>query len=97
MYFGPQDDPYVPVQLGVGVRGGAELAVHLVRSVFEAHGGDDLFALRIFDFSNAFNEVSRRKIRDIVQAKYLELYPYVKMCYAKTPHLCWDGNRMMSA
>jgi hypothetical protein len=22
MYFGPQDDPYVPVQLGVGVRGG---------------------------------------------------------------------------
>jgi hypothetical protein len=41
MYFGPQDDPYVPVQLGVGVRGGAEIAVHLVRSVVEAHGGGD--------------------------------------------------------
>jgi hypothetical protein len=29
--------PYVPVKLGVGVRGGAEIAVHLVRSVVEAH------------------------------------------------------------
>jgi hypothetical protein len=94
MYFGPQDDPYVPVQLGVGVRG---VAVHLVRSVVEAHGGDDSFALRTFDFTNAFNEVSRQKILDIVQEKYPGLYPYVKMCYAKTSLLWWDGHRMMSA
>jgi hypothetical protein len=58
------------VQLGVGVRGGAEIAVHLVRSVIEAHGGDASFALRTFDFTNAFNEVSRQKILDIVQEKY---------------------------
>jgi hypothetical protein len=69
MYFGPQDDPSVPVQLGVGVRGGAEIAVHLVRSVAEAHGGDASLALRTFDFTNAFNEVSRQKILDIVQEK----------------------------
>jgi hypothetical protein len=85
------------VQLGVGVRGGAELAVHLVRSVVEAHGGDDSFALRTFDFTNAFNEVSRQKILDNVQEKYPELYPYVNLCYAKTSHLWWDGHRMMSA
>jgi hypothetical protein len=97
MYFGPQDDPYVPVQLGVGVRGGAEIAVHLVRSVVEAHGGDDSFALRTFDFTNAFNKVSRQKILDIVQEKYPELHPYVKICYAKTSHLWCDGHRMMSA
>jgi Reverse transcriptase (RNA-dependent DNA polymerase) len=97
MYFGPQDDPYVPVHLGVGVCGGAEIAVHLVRSVVEAHGGDDSFALRTFDFTNAFNEVSRQKILDIAQEKYPELYPYVKMCYAKTSHVWWDGHRMMSA
>jgi hypothetical protein len=97
MYFGQLDDPYVPVQLGVGVRGGAELAVHLVRSVVEAHGGDDSFALRTFDFTNAFNEVSRQKILDNVQEKYPELYPYVNLCYAKTSHLWWDGHRMMSA
>jgi hypothetical protein len=87
MYFGRQDDPYVPVQLGVGVRGGAEIAVHLVRSVVEAHGGDDSFALRTFDFTNAFNEVSRQKILDFVSEKSPELYPYVKMCYAKTSDL----------
>jgi hypothetical protein len=97
MYFGPQDDPYVPLQLGVGLRGGAEIAVHLVRSVVEAHGSDDSFALRTFDFTNAFNEVSRQKILDIVQDKYPELYPYVKMCYAKSSHLWWDWHRMMSA
>jgi hypothetical protein len=96
MYFGPQDDPYVPVQLGVGVRGGAEIAV-LVRAVVEAHGGDDSFALGTFDFTNAFNEFCRQKILDIVQEKYPELYPYVKICYAKTSHLWWDGHRMMSA
>jgi hypothetical protein len=97
MYFGPQDDPYVPVQLGVGVRGGAEIAVHLARSVVEAHSGDDSFALRAFDFTNAYNEVSGQKILDIVKEKYPELYLYVKMCYAKTSHLCRDGHRMMSA
>jgi hypothetical protein len=70
MYFGPQDDPYVSVQLRVGVRGGAEIAVHLVRSVVEAYGGDASFALRTFDFTNAFKEVSSQKILDIVQAKY---------------------------
>jgi hypothetical protein len=32
-----------------------------------------------------------------VQEKYPELYPYVKMCYAKTSHLWWNGHRMMSA
>jgi hypothetical protein len=40
--------------------------VHLVRSVVEAHGGDDSFSLRTFDFTNAFNEVSWQKILDIV-------------------------------
>jgi hypothetical protein len=33
----------------------------------------------------------------IVQEKYPELYPYVKMCYAKISHPWWDGDRMMSA
>jgi hypothetical protein len=87
MYFGPQDDPSVPVQLGVGVRGGAEIAVHLVRSVAEAHGGDASLVLRTFDFTNALNEVCRQKILDIVQEKYPELYPYVKICYAKFSQL----------
>jgi hypothetical protein len=69
------------------VRGGAEIAVHLVRSVAEAHGGDASLALKTFDFTNAFIEVSRQKILDIVQEKYPELYPYVKICYAKASQI----------
>jgi hypothetical protein len=87
MYFGPQNYPYDPVQLGVGVRGGVEIAVHLVRSVVEAHDGDASSALRALDFTNAFKEVSRQKILDIVQEKYPELFPCVKMGYAKTSHV----------
>jgi hypothetical protein len=89
--------PYVPVKLGVGVRGGAEIAVHLVRSVVEAHVCNDSFALRTLYFANVFNEDSRQKILDIGAEKYPELYPYLKMCYAKTSRLWWDGHRMMSA
>jgi hypothetical protein len=65
--------------------------------VVEARGGDASLALSTFDFTNALNEVSRQKILDIVQEKYPDLYPYVKMCYAKTSHVWWDGHRMMSA
>jgi hypothetical protein len=70
--------------------------MHLVRSVVEAHGCNDSFALRTLYFANVFNEVSRQKILDIVPDKYPELCPYVKMCYV-TSHLWWDGHKMMSA
>jgi hypothetical protein len=53
--------------------------------------------LRTLYFANVFNEVSRQKILDIGPEKYPELYPYLKMGYAKTSHLWWDGHRMMSA
>jgi hypothetical protein len=43
--------------------------------VVEAYGDDDSYALKTFDFTNAFNEVSRQKILNIVQEKYPELYP----------------------
>jgi hypothetical protein len=65
--------------------------------VVEAHGDEASFALRTFDFTNAFKEVSGQKILDVVQEKYPELYTYVKTCYAKTSHLWWDGYMMMSA
>jgi hypothetical protein len=65
--------------------------------VVEAHGSDASFAWRIFDFTNAFNEVSSQNFLDIVREKYPELYPYVKMCYAKTSQLWWDGHRILSA
>jgi hypothetical protein len=38
-----------------------------------------------------------QKILDIEQKKYPELYPNVKMCYAKISHLWWDGHRILSA
>jgi hypothetical protein len=98
MYFGPQDDPYVPVQLGLGVHGGAEIAAHLVRSVVEAHGGDASFALRTFAFSNPFNEVSGQKILGIAQEQYTELLSVREdvLCESLSPLVGWaqDDVRM---
>jgi hypothetical protein len=42
-------------------------------------------------------QVSRQKFLDILQEKYPELYRYVKMGYAKTSQLWWNGHRMMFA
>jgi len=48
------------IQVGVGVRGGAERAVHLVQSWLET--GPDDSVLIMLDFSNAFNSCSRQKM-----------------------------------
>ena len=47
------------IQVGVGVRGGAERAAHLVQSWLET--GPDDSVLIMLDFSNAFNSCSRQK------------------------------------
>jgi hypothetical protein len=61
--------------------------VPLGRATVDARDGDLSFALRKFDSTNDFNEISRENILDYVQEKYAGLYKYVKMCYAKTSSL----------
>jgi hypothetical protein len=62
---------------GISVTGGAEIAAHLVYSMVEAHGEDTSYMLRIFDFTNALNEIFRQTSLDIVPENYTELCTHV--------------------
>ena len=55
-----------PTQLGVGVRGGCEIAIHTVRSVIDSKGDDSKTCLLKVDFKNAFNLISRQIVIDQV-------------------------------
>ena len=57
-----------PSQVGVGVRGGCEAAIHSVRSVVDLHGSDSSLCLLKIDFKNAFNLVSRQSVINQVHA-----------------------------
>ena len=54
------------IQLGVGVRGGVEIATHVAQVALEA-GGDDVVAMRL-DFRNAFNRRARHVIAEALLA-----------------------------
>ena len=48
-----------PSQLGVGVRGGCEIAIHTIRSIVDRQGTDNSMCLLKVDFKNVFNLVSQ--------------------------------------
>lgn len=79
------------------ISGGAEFVVHLVRSVVNDLGDSSAYALRTFEYRNAFNKVSRQRIMEVVARDFPELLPYVEMCYSKASHLWWQGHRISSA
>ena len=64
-----------PRQLGFGVKGGAEAAVHTARQYLHSLPPDML--LLKLDFSNAFNSIRRDKMLLAVKKLLPELYPLV--------------------
>jgi hypothetical protein len=82
-------------QLGYGVKGGAESAVHAARWYLQnlrpGHG-----VLKL-DFRNAFNSIRR----DIMLHSVIEhaplIYPLVFSCYSSPTSLFWEGRVIMSA
>ena len=64
-----------PKQLGFGVRGGAEAAVHATRQYIRYLQSDHT-VLKL-DFKNAFNSVRRHKLLRVIQVLAPEIYPFV--------------------
>ena len=60
---------FLPQQVGVGVRGGAEAVVRSVNVLVSEHGGDVSRALLKADFRNAFNTLSRETMLAEVERK----------------------------
>jgi len=68
-----------PTQIGAGVKGGCEAAIHATRRFVEDMSEDDVIVK--LDFRNAFNSLHRDDIFKEVQKIYLSF------CHMSTPHM----------
>ena len=84
-----------PRQVGVGVRRGAEAAVHAMRRIICDDDSEDLVALKV-DMENAFNSVRRDKILQKVSQVAPALYPMTWQAYAKPTKLFYGDDFLLS-
>ena len=84
-----------PRQLGYGVQGGAEAAVHAVHCYLSNMGPED--AMVKLDFKNAFNSIRRDKMLEEVQSLCSILSLFVHSAYASTSELQWGARTLQSA
>ena len=84
-----------PRQLGFGVKGGAEAAVHAARSYLN-HLHPDGVMVKL-DFRNAFNTVRRDKMLEATKIFAPEVYPFVHSSYSVASSLFWEGRIIQSA
>jgi len=83
-----------PLQLGAGVSGGAEAAVHATRRLVQNLPSDHVIVK--LDFSNAFNCVRRDTILEAVAAKTPEIYRLVHAAYSCEPILVYGDHLLRS-
>ena len=84
-----------PIQVGVGVSGGAEAAVHDTRRLLSNLSDKHVFVK--LDFTNAFNSVRRDAILTTVAEKMPELYRFTCDSLDCNPQLIFDENIIISA
>ena len=78
-------DIFQPVQLGVGVSGGCEAAIHSTRRF--ASDMPESHVLVKLDFKNAFNCIHRDILLDRVAEVIPELYPFCHLAYGSSTSL----------
>ncbi len=85
----------LPRQLGYGVRGGAEAAIHAARHYLANMSNDD--AVVTISFNNAFNSLRRDRMLEAVHDLCHALYPYVYSAYSAPSDLHWGNKTLQSA
>ena len=83
-----------PRQLGYGVRGGAEVAIHAARLYMQDL--EQKYVLTL-DFRNAFNSLHRDKMLQAVKYFAPNLLPLVHSAYSSSSLLFWDNKSIQSA
>lgn len=71
---------FLPHQLGVGIKNGAEAGAHAARIYY----GSKHRSVRVFikiDVKNAFNELRRDALLNKVKSTVPEIYKFVEQCY----------------
>jgi hypothetical protein len=84
-----------PYQLGFGVPGGADAAVHASLIFLNSLPSDK--ALLKVDFSNAFNTIRRDKILEATKAHIPVLLPFAHSVYSSPSTFLWEGELLLSS
>ena len=82
-----------PLQVGVGVPGGAEAIVHAVSSLV----GDGTSWILQVDFENAFNSIDRSSVLDEVRANLPSLSAWAETSYGSSSNLLFKDNVIHSS
>ena len=83
-----------PIQLGVGIPGGAEAAVHATRRWMTTMPDDSVLVK--LDFTNAFNTLRRDSLLDAVAREIPELYRFAHAAYSNRPLLRYGSKIIRS-
>ena len=80
-------------QLGVGIKGGAEIVVQAMRTWLKKEGRKGRGVLKL-DFENAYNRIDREEIGKMVKEFFPELFPWFRFCYGTRAALICQGKRL---
>jgi len=83
-----------PLQIGAGIKGGCDAAIHAARRFVQNMGPDDVFVK--IDFCNAFNSIHREVFFNEVNKLIPEILPYVLSAYS-SPSLLLFGSKSISS
>ena len=89
-------DCLFPLQVGVGVKCGAEAAVHTARQGAERNDAEGDKVLVKVDFSNAFNTVQRAAVLREVRHHLPQLAPWADWCYGRAGVLRYGDHTILS-
>jgi hypothetical protein len=85
---------FSPTQLGVGVPGGCEAAVHACRR-FVTSMPDDYVVVKL-DFSNAFNCLRRDAMLESIKTSIPEIYSFCQLAYNSDTVLKFGNRQILS-
>jgi hypothetical protein len=86
---------FLPFQVGVGVSGGLESAVELIRQKYSVFKNSNKVILKL-DFKNAFNLVSREQILQLCRRFFPQLIHLVSYMYENSSYLFFGNHRILS-
>ena len=86
-----------PTQLGVGVKSGAEIAIHTVRAWTLRSRSVQGKVLVKLDFANAFNRISRTAVLETAASHFPNISRWVTWCYQHPSSLRFGTSHIPSA
>ncbi|XP_061706794.1 uncharacterized protein LOC133517478 [Cydia pomonella] len=86
-------EKFKPIQLGFGLKGGCEGAVHAARSFIDSPNFEILVKI---DVRNAFNSIDRGVLLTQVEKELPEIYGYLWQCYGSASSLMYKNMEIPS-